>query len=88
MYLRIYFCFSGYFGTGNYKNVRLKFSRGGGEGETLALAACVVGRPRAGRPAVTLSKVAMGDPVLGRPAMCDPVLWWPAMCDPVCGGDP
>ena len=42
-------------------------------GETLALAACVVGRPRAGRPAVTLSKVAMGDPVLGRPAMCDPV---------------
>ena len=42
-------------------------------GGTLALAACVVGRPRAGRPAVTLSKVAMGDPVLGRPAMCDPV---------------
>ena len=56
-------------------------------GETLALAACVVGRPRAGRPAVTLS-VAMGDPVLGRPAMCDPVLWWPAMCDPVRGGHP
>ena len=43
------------------------------EGGTLALAACVVGRPRAGRPAVTLSKVAMGDPVLGRPAMGDPV---------------
>ena len=60
----------------------------GGGGETLALAACVVGRPRAGRPAVTLSKVAMGDPVLGRPAMCDPVLRWPATCDPVRGGHP
>ena len=55
---------------------------GGGGGETLALAACVVGRPRAGRPAVTLSKVAMCDPVLGRPAMCDPVFWWPAKGDP------
>ena len=54
------------------------WSRCAWRGETLALAACVVGRPRAGRPAVTLSKVAMGDPVL----------WWPAMCDPVRGGHP
>jgi len=48
----------------------------------------VVGWWRAGRSAVTPSKVAMGDPVLGRPATCDPVLRWPAMCDPVRGGHP
>ena len=56
------------------------------EGGTLALAACVVGRPRAGRPAVTLSKVAMGDPVLRRPAGGDPGPEWPATRDPVRGG--
>ena len=57
-------------------------------GGTLAPAACVVGRPRAGRPGVTLSKVAMGDPVLRRPAGGDPDPEWPATRDPVRGGHP
>ena len=43
---------------------------------------------RAGRPGVTLSEVAMGDPVLRRPAGGDPDPEWPATRDPVRGGHP